>query len=123
METTEKELQRYKKLQIDIAHVMQDSRYKAQRGEYESVIPSLNDNFQKTINERIKTLEEERRKAQEKLSKVFEGTNTKFPDKPNGKGGGGGHDKELKDWNEFYEKMLAKVTDYGKERVNLIQQI
>ena len=122
MENTEKELQRYKKLQIDVAHVMQDSRYKAQRGEYESVIPSLNDNFQKTINERIKTLEEERRKAQEKLNKVFEGTNTKFNDKTNGKGGGGGHDKELKDWNEFYEKMLAKVTDYGKERVNLIQQ-
>ena len=121
MEATQKELQRYKKLQIDIAHVMQDSRYKAQRGEYEAVIPSLNDNFQKTINERIKTLEEERKKAQEGLSKVFEGTNTKFTDKASGKVGGG-HDKELKDWNEFYEKMLVKVTDYGKERVNLIQQ-
>ena len=31
-----------------------------------------------------------------------------------GGSGSGGSSKAVKEWDDFYNKMLAKITDYGK---------
>ena len=57
---------------------------------------------------------------EESLKKLGDGVNTPFSNK--GGSGSGGSSKAVKEWDDFYNKMLAKITDYGKERVNLTQK-
>ena len=133
-----KDLVELKKTQLEIAKVMGDKRYQAPQTPYVatetnkfgsamSMSETFYDNLRKAAEEREKRAsdarqkaEKEQREMEESLKKLSEGTNTPFSNK--GGSGSGGSSKAVKEWDDFYNKMLAKITDYGKERVNLTQR-
>lgn len=138
IEKAKKDLIELKKTQLEIAKVMGDKRYQAPQTPYTAtetnkfgsamnMSETFYDNLRKAAEEREKRASEARQKAdkeqremEESLKKLSEGTNTPFSNK--GGSGSGGSSKAVKEWDDFYNKMLAKITDYGKERVNLTQR-
>ena len=138
IEKAKKDLIELKKTQLEIAKVMGDKRYQAPQTPYTApetnkfgsamgVSETFYDNLRKSAEEREKRASEARQKAEkeqremeEAFKKLGNGVNTPFSNK--GGSGSGGSSKAVKEWDDFYNKMLAKITDYGKERVNLTQR-
>ena len=137
IEKAKKDLVELKKTQSEIAKVMSDTRYQTPQKPYAAdpnkfgsamgVSETFYDNLRKSAEEREKRASEARQKAEkeqremeEAFKKLGDGVNTPFSNK--GGSGSGGSSKAVKEWDDFYNKMLAKITDYGKERVNLTQR-
>ena len=138
IEKAKKDLVELKKTQLEIAKVMGDKRYQAPQTPYTAtetnkfgsamnMSETFYDNLRKAAEEREKRAsdarqkaEKEQREMEEAFKKLGDGVNTPFSNK--GGSGSGGSSKAVKEWDDFYNKMLAKITDYGKERVNLTQR-
>lgn len=120
-------LKQLKTVQKQLVEVTRDSRYMANQKsfDYDNTYKGLETEIEKVINNRKKAEEEARKKniksIADRIKFLWEGQNkkgTKITTK-DGDSGSGGHAKELKEWSDFYNDMLAKVTTYGKERINI----